>query len=156
MRRERELRYHEVGDEALAPMNLDLDHVGGAAGVQVRGRGEELIPGHATGEHVELHLDRREVVASRQVAKCLPGRDAVRERYPGAAVHEAAGMEVSPVHDHPATAELVVDLERLNPHVRREAPGDPFPDRLDRDLRTGVAHGEAVFMSRRLRRGAIR
>ena len=55
----------------------------------------------AGGEDVQLQLDRREVVARRDVAEGLPGGDGVAERGPDAAVHEPPGMEVALVDDDP-------------------------------------------------------
>ena len=107
-------------------MNPDLDHVGRAAAVQVLGGRDQLVAGSPAREHVQLHLDRREVVAGRQVAEGLPGADRVGERDPGAAVDEPAGVQVALVDDDPAEAALVVELERLDPELVGEAARDPL------------------------------
>ncbi len=96
-------RQHELGDDEIRgelglavpdALDPDLDHDRGAADVQRLGVGDDLVALQAGAEDVQLQLDRREVVARRDAAEGRPGGDGVAERGPGAAVDEAARMQV--------------------------------------------------------------
>ena len=127
-------------------MDADLDHVGAAPSMEVLGGGDQLVPGATGGEHVQLHLDRGEVVARRQVPEGLPGGDRVGERDPGAAVNEPAGMQVALVDDDPPDRALVGYLDRLDPELGGETARDPRAQRLGRDLGIGLGHGGGGYL----------
>src|SRR5204863_5999206 len=139
----------QVGHQPIAATDPNLDDVGRATDVKMFGRRDQLVAGPAASEHVQLHLHGREVVPGRQVPEGLPGGDRVGERHPGAAVDQAARMEVAVVDHDAASAQLVRDLEWLDPHVGGEAALDPLADRLDRDLRLGLRHGGAGTVTNR-------
>src|SRR3954452_13853929 len=108
-----ELGYDEIGGKLLLPLAdpLDphLDHDRGAADVQRCGHGDDLVAREAGAEDVELELDRREVVPRRDAAEGGPGGDGVAERGPGAAVDEAARVQVALVYDDAPTGMRVLD-----------------------------------------------
>ena len=131
--------HHQVRDESLVG-HLDLDDVGRAAGVEVHRGRDQLVARSGGAEHVELHLDCGEVVTRREVAERLPRADRVGERHPGAAVDEAAGMQVAAIDDHAAAEVLVGDLDRLDAEVGREAVADSLADRLHGDAGIRLGH----------------
>jgi hypothetical protein len=104
------------------------------------GRGDQLVAWPPGAEDVELHLDRGEVVSGGQVAEGLPGGDGIGERHPGAAVDQAAGMQVPLVYHDPSDRSLVADLERLDSEALGKARGDPAADRLRGHLGIRLAH----------------
>ena len=63
-------------------------------------------------------------MALRQVAIGAPGRHAVGERHPDAAVHVAARVEVAPIDGEPALHLVVLDPDDLDPEVAGEAAVD--------------------------------
>ncbi len=71
----------------------------------------------------------------------LPGGNGVGQRHPRATVDESAWMKMALVHDDPALAVLVAELQRLDPHVRGETRGDPLLDGVHGDLGGVFGHG---------------
>src|ERR1044071_6275790 len=129
--RQDELRHEQIRGELRPavpdPFDPDLDHDRGAADVERRRHGDDLIAGQAGAEDVELELDRREVVPRRDAAEGRPGGDGVAERGPGTAMDEPTWVQVTPVDDDPAPSVRVLDLQRLDPEVTREAAAEELP-----------------------------
>ena len=71
----------------------------------------------------------------------LPGGNGVGQRHPRATVDESARVKMALVHHDPPLAVLVAELQRLDPHVRGEARGDPPLDGVDGDLWGILGHG---------------
>ena len=58
-------------------------------------------------------------------------------------MHDAAGMQVALVDDDPPDGAFLLDLERLDSEVAREAALEKLAYRFDRDLRLLLGHGGA-------------
>ena len=68
-------------------------------------------------------------------------RTGVGEGDPRSPVHEPPRVQVALVDDDPAATQLVGQLQRLDPHVRRKAPLDPLLDLLGGDVGIRLRHG---------------
>src|SRR5262249_40076502 len=136
-------RQHELGHDQIrrqtrvlplaTPLDLDLDHHRASPCVKGNPGGDYFVAEHPCREHVELQLDRGEVMAGRDRWEGRPSGDGVAEGGPRPAVDESPRMQVALVDDDVAAGEVVLDFDRLDAEIAGEAAGQEGPDALRRD-----------------------